>query len=96
MPRWDTSNEALRKVVHWALLDAWLWTAKKNLRGAPISPPGDFVRSGGEIKFVPGVFADRVAELLLKRGFAVDGADDEEIGDNAPGSPKETVAGDRG
>lgn len=78
------------------MLDAWLWTAKKNLRGAPISPPGDFVRNGGEIKFVPSVFADRVAELLLKRGFTVDGAGDEEIRDNASGSSKEIVASDRG
>lgn len=78
MPRWDTSNEALRKAVRWAMLDAWLWTAKKNLRGAPIAPPNDFVREGGEIKFKPGAWADRVAELLLTRGFKVDGVDNEE------------------
>jgi hypothetical protein len=93
MPRWDTSNEALRKAVHWAMLDAWLWTAKKNLRGAAISPPPDFVREGGEIKFRPSVFADRVAELLLQRGFKSEWADDEESGDNVPDAPKAAAEG---
>lgn len=60
------------------MLDAWLWTAKKNIRGAAIAPPDDFRRVGGEIKFVPGEFADRVAELLLTRGLKVDGCDDDD------------------
>lgn len=96
MPRWDTSNEALRKAVRWAMLDAWLWTAKKNLRGAPIAPPSDFVRDGSEIKFIPGVWADRVAELLLTRGFKVEACEDEESGDNVSDAPQATVEGDRG
>jgi hypothetical protein len=71
------------------MLDAWLWTAKKNLRGAPISPPEDFRREGGEIKFVPGVFADRVAELLLIRGLKVEGCED----DDAGGESNDAVSG---
>jgi hypothetical protein len=79
------------------MLDAWLWTAKKNLRGAPISPPEDFRREGGEIKFVPGVFADRVAELLLTRGLKVEGCEDGDSGgkadDDAGGEGDDTVSG---
>lgn len=79
MPRWDGDNEALRKAVHWALLDAFLVTCKKNMRGAAIAPPDDFVRVGAELQFRAGEFSDKVAEFLLMRGFAVDASkvDDE-------------------
>lgn len=60
--------ELMRKAVRWALLDAWNATVPSRFM-----PPPDFTRTSGNVlRFMPGAFADKAAELLVRRGLKID------------------------
>ena len=68
MPRWEPDAEAFRKAVHWALLDAWNAT-----RPNAHTPPPDITRrTGNTLRFEPGAWADKTAQLLIQRGLRLE------------------------